>query len=404
MSIDALVDSLLFEGYALYPYTPGATKNATPTPFGIVYPPAYADGRSTFDRARVDCMVEADPGATARGRGALPAARRRASRGEPRALVLPPAAVGGETVSVDEASRRYGAPLALRATLAARGRRARPRHASRREPQRGAGGIDRGAALARSVLSTHPLLRLAAGRFLSPLEVGAGCDSVNTWPVLATPQDDVMLGAAIVLPDHPQLAPESLGGLFDSTEIEEALLLHVQALSDGERAEIAAETRPCRDGRARRAAAPEDVLRLHGRVELRDPADRAEPPASSPTLRDPTRGEAQVTVDGRTFRRGDSVSCGPARRPTSRRGCSTGRSATIERIYVDLDGKVHLGVTRRGRARPGAPARDEQVPVLLPTRGGGDGMTLQTASRSWSPGSATPGCATTRSAAPSPSG
>ena len=34
--------SLLYEGYALYPYTPGV-KNATPTPFGIVYPPAYAE-------------------------------------------------------------------------------------------------------------------------------------------------------------------------------------------------------------------------------------------------------------------------------------------------------------------------------------------------------------------------
>ena len=41
-ALEQLVDSLLYEGYALYPYTPGATKNATPTPFGIVYPPAYA--------------------------------------------------------------------------------------------------------------------------------------------------------------------------------------------------------------------------------------------------------------------------------------------------------------------------------------------------------------------------
>ena len=35
-ALDQLVDSLLYEGYALYPYTPGATKNATPTLFGIV--------------------------------------------------------------------------------------------------------------------------------------------------------------------------------------------------------------------------------------------------------------------------------------------------------------------------------------------------------------------------------
>ncbi len=51
MSLDELVETLLFEGYALYPYTPGATKNATPTPFGIVYPPVYADTLSSaFDQ------------------------------------------------------------------------------------------------------------------------------------------------------------------------------------------------------------------------------------------------------------------------------------------------------------------------------------------------------------------
>ena len=64
--------------------------------------------------------------------------------------------------------------------------------------------------------------------------------------MLADPADDVVLGAAIVLPDHPQIAPESRGGLFDSTEIEEALLLHVQALSDGERArDRGSTTRRC---------------------------------------------------------------------------------------------------------------------------------------------------------------
>ena len=60
--LEHLVSSLLYEGYALYPYTPGATKNATPTPFGIVYPPAYAAGNpATFDHLRVECVLEADP-------------------------------------------------------------------------------------------------------------------------------------------------------------------------------------------------------------------------------------------------------------------------------------------------------------------------------------------------------
>ncbi len=59
--LDDLVSSLLYEGYALYPYTPGATKNATPTPFGIVYPPSYAAGSgATFDHLQVQCLLRAD--------------------------------------------------------------------------------------------------------------------------------------------------------------------------------------------------------------------------------------------------------------------------------------------------------------------------------------------------------
>jgi hypothetical protein len=67
--LEALVDTLLYEGYALYPYTPGATKNATPTPFGIVYPPAYAAGSgATFDHLQIECVAEIeDPDTTLEG-------------------------------------------------------------------------------------------------------------------------------------------------------------------------------------------------------------------------------------------------------------------------------------------------------------------------------------------------
>ena len=90
------------------------------------------------------------------------------------------------------------------------------------------------------------------------------CHNVNIFPVLATEADDAVLGAAIALPDHPQLAPESRGSLFDSTEIEEALLLHVLALSDGERAELE-QADPAVRAMIERAvsATPEDIVRLH---------------------------------------------------------------------------------------------------------------------------------------------
>ena len=36
-----------------------------------------------------------------------------------------------------------------------------------------AGDLDRAGALRRSLLSTHPILRVSGGRFVSPLDVGA---------------------------------------------------------------------------------------------------------------------------------------------------------------------------------------------------------------------------------------
>ena len=58
--LEELLGTLLYEGYALYPYTPGATKNATPTPFGIVYPPVYAQSTpSTFAKLRMQGIARA---------------------------------------------------------------------------------------------------------------------------------------------------------------------------------------------------------------------------------------------------------------------------------------------------------------------------------------------------------
>ena len=99
--------------------------------------------------------------------------------------------------------------------------------------------------------------------------------------MLATPEDDTVLGATIVLPDHPQIAPESRGNLFDNTEIEEALLLHVLALSDAERAEIAQQDPAVREMIERaETATPEDLKRLHGRVTcaIRARASTRSPP------------------------------------------------------------------------------------------------------------------------------
>ncbi len=318
--VERLVDSLLWEGYALYPYTPGATKNATPTPFGIVYPSAYADGRSTFGHMRLECLL-AQPGEV---RAELRFLQPQGPRHEAaeRRLELGP----GDTEAEFP-------PLRVRARLTVNG----PRVTVWVENLTPFDGEGRAAALQHSLISTHPIVSVEGGRFVSPLD--STLTSTNTFPVLASDEDDVIVGAAIVLPDHPRLAPESLGGLFDSTEIEEALMLHVQVLSDEERAAIEHGDPVVREMIERaESATPEDVLKLHGRVTL-------SPPTPSATVRDPSRGEERAEAGGKVFTRGGKVVLRPGPEADLHARMCAGRTATVERIYIDYDGKVHLGVT-----------------------------------------------------------
>jgi hypothetical protein len=336
-TVEQLVDSLLYEGYALYPYTPGATKNATPTPFGIVYPPVYAaECPGAFDHARLECVAEPGPGATLIATlRYLTATGKRHEAIEER-LELGPIPVGErDTMKFD------GGRFTLR-SAPAQGGQTTVRccvHNLHQVPA----GLSRGEALRHSILSAQILIRISRGRFLSPLE--AGVESVNTYPVLTGGADDSLLGTTIVLPDHPQLAVESRGGLFDSTEIEEALLLHVQALSDDERTEIERADPAVREMVARAAAAtPEDIIALHGRVTLRDPVT-TEPPAEPAYLPDPTLGEPEATVGQVRFVRGAHVVLRPGPDADLHARMLEGRTATVERILVDVAGKVHLGVT-----------------------------------------------------------
>jgi hypothetical protein len=333
--MDELIDSLLYEGYALYPYTPGATKNATPTPFGIVYPPAYARTLdSTHDHLELQCIVEGDGDISAEVRFLLPSGERH--QAEP------------QRIEGDGEFELTGVTVHTRLEVGSdplsRGD-SRSRVSFRVENRTGVpDGLSRGEALRYSLISTHPILRVTGGaRFVSQLD--APCDSVNTWPVLASPDDDVMIGTAIVLPDHPQIAPESRGNLFDNTEIEEALVLHVHALSEGERADIEEQDEAVKEMIDRAlAVTPEEVLKLHGRTELRDPVTR-EPPRPSSAVRDPTRGLPEVEVDGVVFRRGARVVVRPGVEADLQARMLEGRTVTVHRIHRDYDGRVHLGVS-----------------------------------------------------------
>ena len=349
--LEELVTSLLYEGYALYPYTPGATKNATPTPFGIVYPPAYAEHYpSTVDHLRIECVLEADPEAMLEGTVRFLQATGERHQGVERRLGVPAtslAELGGDGVGRE--FRFEGEPplqgrIRLRATMLEQPGLARIVMCVHNSTHLAgdAQALDRAEALRASFLSTHVVVEATAGRFVSPLErQGAAgeavetCRNVNTFPVLATPSDNAVLGAAIVLPDHPRMAPESLGNLFDNTEIEEALLLHVHALSDDERAAVSSQDPAVREmiDRAERTT-PEEIMSLHGRLELSDP----EPGHPNP-------GEAEVTVGDITLRRGGKVVLRPDGERDVYDRMLDGRTATIERIYLDYEDAVHIGVT-----------------------------------------------------------
>jgi len=335
--LEELVTSLLWEGYALYPYTPGATKNATPTPFGIVYPSAYAtECPGAFDHARLECIVDPEPEATltATLRYLSPTGERH--QAVERRLELGPVPLGERISTQFDRGRftlrsepRAGGSAFVRCCV----------HNTSAAPA----GLDRAGALARSLISAQLVVRIDGGRFRSPLD--SAPTSVNTYPVLATDTDDAVLGTTYVLPDHPRIAPESRGALFDSTEIEEALLLHVQVLSDDERADIERADPTVRAMVARAmGATPQDIVALHGRVEIRDPETLA-PPTEPPNLPDPAAGQPDAVVDGVRFARGIKVVIRPGPDADIQARMLDGRTATIERILTDYDGKTHLGVT-----------------------------------------------------------
>jgi hypothetical protein len=314
MRLDELVDSLLYEGYALYPYTPGTAKNATPTPFGIVYPPVYAaECPGAHDRARLEC--HAVRGSTVRATVRFLEPRGVGHEASEGRVELGPIACGeGTTEDLPQArfTLRWEHDGLVRCCV----------HNTASVPA----GLDRRRALDHALVSVHILLRIEGGHFLSPLE--AEHTSVNTWPVLVTANDDAILGAAIVLPDHPQIAARSHGNLFDNTEIEEALVLHVHSLTEFERQAV---TDPVVEEMLERALAlsADDIIGLHGGLAEVD---------NQP-------GEDRITVDGVTFTKGAKILLKPGTDRDVYDRMLDGRRATLERIYVDFDDRVHLAVT-----------------------------------------------------------
>ncbi|MEU5540753.1 hypothetical protein, partial [Streptomyces sp. NPDC020362] len=155
----------------------------------------------------------------------------------------------------------------------------------------------RGDALRSALLAAHTLVGGAGVEFVSLIDPPdgladqvRGCRNEFTFPVLGgAPQDTgpigpVVLSAPIILPDRPQVAPESPGDLHDAAEIDEILTLRTMLLTDEEKAEARAT-----DPRAAQildrvdSMPPEVFARLHGAIRSLTPA--APVPAAAPAAR-----------------------------------------------------------------------------------------------------------------------
>jgi hypothetical protein len=227
---------------------------------------------------------------------------------------------------------------------------------------------DRDGALGQSLLALHVMVAVDGGRFVSLLDppegaeaAAAACTSDGLYPVLVG-DDDVVLAAPIILYDHPAVAPESPGDLYDATEIDEILALRVLTMTEEEKRE-ARGTDP-------RAAAivdrcdgmePEAWDRLHGTFRPVDdivaPPDRPEATTTGAGEHagvewwDPEADAAvdpfsdSVVVQGVVVTRGAQVILHPSRRSDAQDLFYRGQRATVAGVFRDVDGTMQVGVT-----------------------------------------------------------
>ncbi|HTF59751.1 MAG TPA: hypothetical protein VK713_07555 [Actinomycetes bacterium] len=410
-------DAVLYEGYLLYPYRASAAKNQARWQFGVLMPRLWSEhGPDEPWATQTECLLEPEEATTVRVLVRFLHVQAKTVEVVDveagtfhEADTLP--VDGSELVPWDEAAElevAVEAPLArlLEGELATPferpgGRRVEPVHDAagrlvgrtvrRRWPVLGSvklsaerlegpyglvrlrlvlenatawndPGADRSVALRHSLVAAHSLIGIDQGVFLSLLDppewakpAAEACQNLHTWPVLIGDEGrrDAMLSSPIILYDHPTIAPESPGDLFDATEIDEILTLRTMALTEDEKREARATDE--------RAAAiidrvdtmpPELLERLHGAVRYLkevEGTEEEEPelvpwwdPGADRTVSPETDG---VVVAGVTVARGSRVRLRPGQRADAQDMFLAGRLATVEAVFLDVDGNRHLAVT-----------------------------------------------------------
>jgi hydrogenase maturation protease len=136
--------------------------------------------------------------------------------------------------------------------------------------------ISRDVCVLNSLASTHTILGVRNGAFLSLIDppdqfrvLASLCRNEGTWPVLVgnPGETDAILSSPITLYDYPQIAAESPGDFYDSTEIDEMLVLRILTLSDEEKQAAAAVDEHARNLLTRTCALGEEqLMELHGKM------------------------------------------------------------------------------------------------------------------------------------------
>jgi hypothetical protein len=403
-----IADALLYEGYLLYPYRASAQKNRSRFQFGVLMPPGY-DDPSESTALHTECLVEARDDARLDLLLRFLRLRRQNAAGWDEAADIE---ITGSARIGDLVAGEVTIPFHLPAADDAQSHTAEVAGVLRAgawrldgpyrvlrlwvrvENTSGGEFAGREQALPSALVSAHVLLSLGAGKFLSMVEPPewaapfvAECVNEGVWPVLAGPDDTVMLCSPIILYDHPTIAPESPADLYDSTEIDEILTLRTMVLTDDEKAEARA-TDP-------RAAAlidrvdtmsPEMMDKLHGAIRYLRPAAAPIPDPSEmdpfdtsvpwwdPSADTSVSPESDVVfVAGVPVRRGSTVRMQPGqRRADAQDFLLADRLAVVEAVVHDVDGNVHVAVTpsddpdadiQRGHGRFLYFAPDELEPI-----------------------------------------
>lgn len=216
-------------------------------------------------------------------------------------------------------------------------------------------GQDRDETLRQTFVSTHTILRVEDGEFVSLMDppeemkrLAEECENKKTWPVLAGKEGDkhTVLSSPIILYDYPKIAPESPGDLFDGGEIDQLLTLSILSLTDEEKEEARAT-----DPRAREildrseSLSEEDLMNLHGAMrdfqtlrggEQIDPfeVEGLEKPAP-----------ISVTVGGVEVRSGSRVRLCPRAGRDIFDIALSGMVAIVERIEQDYEDRILLSVS-----------------------------------------------------------